>query len=97
MYHIRATGIKNTICCTFCIIREGMSKSMDTLTMKLLAIPLKVRAVEIYVINAILSIVVLQKSLSLTKTKLFLDKSLTRKREVLNEKTRVYFERVCTN
>lgn len=74
-----------------------MRMTVDGLTMKIFAIPLKLRAVDIYIINALLSLVVLQRSFRLTGTKLFLDKTLTRKRETLNEKTRIYFERVCTN
>ena len=76
---------------------ERMRMTVDGLTMKIFAIPLKLRAVDIYIINALLSLVVLQRSFRLTGTKLFLDKTLTRKRETLNEKTRIYFERVCTN
>lgn len=60
---------------------------MFNLKLRLRAVPLKLRSLEIYAFNAILSLLITQKKLRTSKLVLFLDSLLAHKREMMNQET----------
>lgn len=54
---------------------------------KLKAIPLKLRSIEIYILNFFLSLLIKNKQLRTSKLVIFIDAHLANKREIMNQKT----------
>ncbi len=67
-------------------------KIMNTFKIKLLAVPLKIRSIDIFLTNGLLSILVKKRKLRSSKLVLFLDDVLTEKRERMNKKTEEFIK-----
>lgn len=65
---------------------------MSNFKIKLGAVPLKLRSLEIYVINHFLFLISKKKKLRSTRFAIFLDGVLTEKRERLNKKTETFIK-----
>ena len=65
---------------------------MNTFKLKLGAVPLKLRSLDIYIINHILFLLTKKKKLRSTKLVITLDDILTGKRERLNRKTEEFIK-----
>ncbi len=59
---------------------------------KLKAIPLKLRSLEIYVLNFFLSLLIKKKKLRTSRLVISMDTHLTNKREKLNQKTEIFIK-----
>lgn len=69
--------------------------SMKKIVLKSNAAVLKVKSIDIFIMNSILSFIVLNRSLSMPKTVHFLDSRLTRKREEVDFGVERILKLVC--
>lgn len=69
--------------------------SMKKIVLKSNAAVLKVKSIDVFIMNSILSFIVLNRSLSMPKTVHFLDSRLTRKREEVDFGVERILKLVC--
>ncbi len=74
------------------IISKGRYSEMFKLKLRLMAVPLKLMSLEIYFLNAILSLLVMQKKLRTSKIVLLMDSRLAHKRDSMNIETERFIE-----
>lgn len=65
---------------------------MNTFKIKLNAVPLKLRSLDIYIMNHVLFLLAKKKKLRSTKLVIFLDDVLAGKRERLNQKAEAFMK-----
>ncbi len=65
---------------------------MNTFKIKLNALPLKLRSLDIYIMNYVLFLLAKKKKFRSTKLVIFLDDVLAGKREQLNQKTEAFMK-----
>lgn len=75
----------------FRIVKVG-NRKMFNLKVRLIAVPLKIRSLEIYVLNAILSFLIMQKRLRTSKLVLLMDSRLAQLRERMNREAESFIK-----
>ena len=65
---------------------------MFSIKIRLIAVPLKIRSLEIYAFNAILSLLITQKRLRTSKLVLLMDSRLAQMRERMNSETESFID-----
>ena len=65
---------------------------MFNIKIRLISLPLKIRSLEIYALNAILSLLITQKRLRTSKLVLLMDSRLAQLRERMNSETESFIK-----